>query len=79
MTDTLQKAIEACVTSQAMIDINAMHLDGLRTQCELGAELTQTEIRNLETKLIKLFNYIFYQISFNQLVALISFLHLHRS
>jgi len=56
MTDTLQKAIEACVTSQAMIDINAMHLDGLRTQCELGAELTQTEIRNLETKLIKLFS-----------------------
>lgn len=38
-----------------MIDINIHHLEGLRTQCELTAELTQIEIRALESKLLKLF------------------------
>lgn len=42
-------------TSQMMIDINIHHLEGLRTQCELTAELTQIEIRALESKLLKLF------------------------
>lgn len=46
--DNIHKAIEACNTAQAMIDINAEHLDGLRTQCATSAELTQHEIRTLE-------------------------------
>ncbi|GFY68067.1 kinase suppressor of Ras 2 [Trichonephila inaurata madagascariensis] len=54
--DRILKAIEACNTAQAMIDINAEHLDGLRTQCATSAELTQHEIRTLESKLIKLFS-----------------------
>ncbi|GFR31753.1 kinase suppressor of Ras 2 [Trichonephila clavata] len=54
--DSILKAIEACNTAQAMIDINAEHLDGLRTQCATSAELTQHEIRTLESKLIKLFS-----------------------
>lgn len=45
---SISKAIEACNTAQAMIDINAEHLDGLRTQCATSAELTQHEIRTLE-------------------------------
>lgn len=45
-----QRSIEACTTAQAMIDINAKHLDGLRTQCSTSAELTQHEIRTLEVR-----------------------------
>lgn len=52
----VKSAIEVCVTAQAMIDINSEHLDGLRTECATSAELTQHEIRALETKLIKLFS-----------------------
>lgn len=52
----VKSAVEACVTAQAMIDINSEHLDGLRTQCATSVELTQHEIRALETKLIKLFS-----------------------
>ncbi|UYV84793.1 hypothetical protein LAZ67_X003524 [Cordylochernes scorpioides] len=44
----INKALEGCLTAQAMIDINADHLDGLRTQCATSAELTQHEIRALE-------------------------------
>lgn len=50
--DSVTKAIEACNTAQAMIDINAEHLDGLRTQCETSAELTQHEIRTLEVSFL---------------------------
>lgn len=49
--DNIHKAIEACNTAQAMIDINAEHLDGLRTQCATSAELTQHEIRTLEVRI----------------------------
>lgn len=52
----IKTAVEACVTAQAMIDINADHLDGLRTECATSVELTQNEIRALEAKLIKLFS-----------------------
>lgn len=52
----VKSAIEVCATAQAMIDINSEHLEGLRTRCETSAELTQHEIRALETKLIKLFS-----------------------
>lgn len=41
---------------QSMIDISADRLEGLRTQCATSAELTQQEIRTLETKLIKMFS-----------------------
>ncbi|GAB0088856.1 kinase suppressor of Ras 2 [Sergentomyia squamirostris] len=40
---------------QSMIDISADRLEGLRTQCATSAELTQQEIRTLETKLVKMF------------------------
>lgn len=38
-----------------MIDITIIHLNGLRTECVLSEELTQMEIRSVETKLIRLF------------------------
>lgn len=41
---------------QRMIDISADRLEGLRTQCNSSAELTQQEIRTLESKLVKMFS-----------------------
>lgn len=41
---------------QSMIDISSDRLEDLRTQCETSAELTQHEIRKLETKLVKMFS-----------------------
>lgn len=41
---------------QSMIDISSDRLDALRTQCVTSAELTQQEIRKLETKLVKMFS-----------------------
>lgn len=41
---------------QSMIDISADRLEGLRIHCNSSAELTQQEIRNLETKLVKMFS-----------------------
>lgn len=46
--DSVKKCTEACLTAQAMIDINAEHLESLRTQCFTSSELTQNEIRGLE-------------------------------
>lgn len=46
--EAVVKAIESCATAQAMIDINAQHLEGLRTECAITQELTQMEIRTLE-------------------------------
>lgn len=43
---------------QSMIDISADRLEGLRTQCVTSAELTQQEIRTLETKLVKMFSHL---------------------
>lgn len=40
----------------SMIDISADRLEALRTQCATSAELTQQEIRTLETKLVKMFS-----------------------
>lgn len=40
---------------QSMIDISADRLEGLRTQCVTSAELTQQEMRSLETKLVRMF------------------------
>lgn len=41
---------------ESMIDISADRLEGLRTQCNSSAELTQQEIRTLESKLVKMFS-----------------------
>lgn len=41
---------------QSMIDISADRLEGLRTQCNSSAELTQQEIRTLEAKLVRMFS-----------------------
>lgn len=41
---------------QSMIDISADRLEALRTQCATSAELTQQEIRTLETKLVRMFS-----------------------
>lgn len=40
---------------QSMIDISTDRLEALRTQCATSAELTQQEIRTLESKLVKMF------------------------
>lgn len=39
-----------------MINISASRLEGLRTRCSSSAELTQQEIRTLETKLVKMYS-----------------------
>lgn len=41
---------------QSMIDLSTDRLEALRTQCLTSAELTQQEIRKLETKLVKMFS-----------------------
>lgn len=41
---------------QSVIDLSTDRLEGLRTQCVTSAELTQEEIRKLETKLVKMFS-----------------------
>ncbi|EFX69435.1 hypothetical protein DAPPUDRAFT_329047 [Daphnia pulex] len=54
--------VNSCNTIQTLLDINAMidihakHLEGLRTQCSTSAELIQQEIRTIEGKLVKLFS-----------------------
>lgn len=49
----LKKALDVI---ESMIDISADRLEGLRTQCNSSAELTQQEIRTLESKLVKMFS-----------------------
>jgi kinase suppressor of Ras 2 len=54
--------VNSCNTIQTLLDINAMidihakHLEGLRTQCSTSAELIQQEIRTIEVRylLVKL-------------------------
>lgn len=41
---------------QSMIDLSTDRLEALRTQCSSSVELTQQEIRKLETKLVKMFS-----------------------
>lgn len=42
--------IQTLLDINAMIDIHAKHLEGLRTQCSTSAELIQQEIRTIEVK-----------------------------
>ena len=43
-TNTIQTLLDI----NAIIDIHAKHLEGLRTQCSTSAELIQQEIRTIE-------------------------------
>ncbi|CAC5396978.1 KSR2 [Mytilus coruscus] len=52
----IKRAISMCTTAQDMIDFTAIKLKGLREQCDPSEEITQKEIRDTETKLIKLFS-----------------------
>lgn len=52
----LKQELDTLTILQSMIQLAAERLDGLRTQCTITAEITQQEIRTLETKLIKLFS-----------------------
>ncbi|GAB1603840.1 hypothetical protein Ahia01_000665300, partial [Argonauta hians] len=53
---SVEHAIQTCCTVQSMIDFTAKHLYGLRTQCAPNEQITQKEIRDTESKLIKLFS-----------------------
>ncbi|KAG8456171.1 hypothetical protein GDO86_002098 [Hymenochirus boettgeri] len=53
---TLQKALQQCELVQNMIDISISNLEGLRTKCATSNDLTQKEIRTLESKLVKYFS-----------------------
>ncbi|XP_060641451.2 kinase suppressor of Ras 2 isoform X2 [Anolis sagrei] len=53
---SLQKALQQCELVQNMIDISISNLEGLRTKCATSNDLTQKEIRTLETKLVKYFS-----------------------
>ncbi|ESO97857.1 hypothetical protein LOTGIDRAFT_104167 [Lottia gigantea] len=59
--DSVEQALKTCKMVQFMIDFTAKQLLGLRTECKKTEEITQKEIRETESKLIKLFS--------NQLVA----------
>uniref|UniRef100_A0A670K951 non-specific serine/threonine protein kinase n=1 Tax=Podarcis muralis TaxID=64176 RepID=A0A670K951_PODMU len=52
----LQKALQQCELVQNMIDISISNLEGLRTKCATSNDLTQKEIRTLESKLVKYFS-----------------------
>ncbi|GAB6030041.1 hypothetical protein CHUAL_005725 [Chamberlinius hualienensis] len=56
LDSNVKVVLEQCAMVQSVIDINSEYLEGLRTQCVASAELTQQEIRTLESKLIKLFS-----------------------
>ncbi|XP_039188513.1 kinase suppressor of Ras 2 isoform X2 [Crotalus tigris] len=53
---SLQKALQQCELVQNMIDISIANLEGLRTKCATSNDLTQKEIRTLESKLVKYFS-----------------------
>lgn len=44
----VSNTIQTLLDINAMIDIHAKHLEGLRTQCSTSAELIQQEIRTIE-------------------------------
>ena len=54
-------ATRTCTMNQCMIDFTAKHLNGLRQECAATEQITQKEVREAESKIIKLFS--------NQLVA----------
>ncbi|KAL5015972.1 hypothetical protein ScPMuIL_005561 [Solemya velum] len=57
VSDTEGDSVENVIaTVQSMIDFTAKHLDGLRTQCATTEEITQRQIRDTESKIIKLFS-----------------------
>ncbi|XP_071110703.1 kinase suppressor of Ras 2-like isoform X2 [Haliotis cracherodii] len=56
MQDPVEQAINACKMVQFMIDFTAKQLVGLRTQCATTEQITQKEIRDTESKLVKLFS-----------------------
>ncbi|XP_030076013.1 kinase suppressor of Ras 2-like [Microcaecilia unicolor] len=64
---SLQKALQQCELVQNMIDISISNLEGLRTKCATSNDLTQKEIRTLESKLVRYFSH---QLSCKQKVAL---------
>lgn len=51
-TESIRQKVDVL---QSMIDLSSDRLEALRTQCMTKAELTQQEIRTLETKLVKMF------------------------
>ncbi|XP_006530456.1 kinase suppressor of Ras 2 isoform X1 [Mus musculus] len=53
---SLQKALQQCELVQNMIDLSISNLEGLRTKCAASNDLTQKEIRTLESKLVKYFS-----------------------
>lgn len=56
MDEDLESVRQKVDVIQSMIDISTERLEALRTQCITSAELTQQEIRKLETKLVKMFS-----------------------
>ncbi|KAK3084281.1 hypothetical protein FSP39_010965 [Pinctada imbricata] len=54
--DAIEKACKSLRNVQDMIDLTAIHLRGLRTECSTTSEITQNEIKTQESKLIKLFS-----------------------
>ncbi|XP_021498442.1 kinase suppressor of Ras 2 isoform X2 [Meriones unguiculatus] len=53
---SLQKALQQCELVQNMIELSISNLEGLRTKCAASNDLTQKEIRTLESKLVKYFS-----------------------
>ncbi|XP_041350239.1 kinase suppressor of Ras 2-like isoform X2 [Gigantopelta aegis] len=55
-TDPVQQAIDACKMVQFMIEFTSNQLEDLRSDCDITEEITQKEIRDTESKLVKLFS-----------------------
>ncbi|XP_073916926.1 kinase suppressor of Ras 2 [Castor canadensis] len=64
---SLQKALQQCELVQNMIDLSISNLEGLRTKCATSNDLTQKEIRTLESKLVSYFSR---QLSYKKKVSL---------
>lgn len=55
MDDSMDKMQREIDCMHGLIDVLSDRLDGLRKECRTNTELTQQEIRTLETKLVKMF------------------------
>ncbi|CAL1528760.1 unnamed protein product [Lymnaea stagnalis] len=50
----IRNAIDSCTTNQSMIDLTSQHLQELRTQCASSDKITQKEIKDAESKIIRM-------------------------
>ncbi|XP_059146950.1 kinase suppressor of Ras 2-like isoform X2 [Physella acuta] len=53
-SEAIQDALKTCATNQSMIDFTSVHLQELRTQCASTDKIVQNEIKDAESKIIRM-------------------------